>query len=135
MYRWALVRDEKVAKRAYEYVQNSIMGASRDTQLRMLGIVRFMLANLHGKDDIFGFGHDVMRSRWRRLSAVVSRSRRISLQSIPPNQYCTYFDRVREPSPGEQSMQCTLDNFFISYVDVDSLCMGEVREGGRRRLL
>ena len=37
MYRWALVRDEKVAKRAYEYVQNSIMGASRDTQLRMLG--------------------------------------------------------------------------------------------------
>jgi len=115
-HRWALIRDEKVAKRAYEYVQNSIMGASRDTQLRMLGIVRFMLANLHGKDDIFGFGHDVMRSRWRRLSAVVSRSRRISLQRIPPNQYCTYFDRVREPSPGEQSMQlqCTLDNFLTS---------------------
>jgi len=49
MYRWALVRDEKVAKRAYEYVQNSIMGASRDTQLRMLGIVKVMLANLHGR--------------------------------------------------------------------------------------
>ena len=65
MYRWALVRDEKVAKRAYEYVQNSIMGASRDTQLRMLGIVKVMLANLHGKEDIFGLGHDVMRSRWR----------------------------------------------------------------------
>ncbi|CAD6230081.1 unnamed protein product [Miscanthus lutarioriparius] len=62
---WALVRDEKVAKRAYEYVQNSIMGASRDTQLRMLGIVKVMLANLHGKEDIFGLGHDVMRSRWR----------------------------------------------------------------------
>jgi hypothetical protein len=89
-----------VAQRALDYVSNSNMGASRDTQLRMLGIVRFMLANLHGKDDIFGFGYDVMRSRWLRLSAVVSRSRRISLQKIKP-QYCTYFNRVREPSPGE----------------------------------
>ena len=44
-----MIRDEKVAKRAYEYVQNSIMGASRDTQLRMLGIVKVMLANLHGR--------------------------------------------------------------------------------------
>lgn len=99
--RWALIRDEKVAKRAYEYVQSSIMGASRDTQLRMLEIVKVMLANLHGEEDIFAFGHDVMRTRWRRLSAVVSRSRRISLQRINP-QYCTYFNRVREPSPGEQ---------------------------------
>ncbi|KAK3165278.1 hypothetical protein QOZ80_1AG0031210 [Eleusine coracana subsp. coracana] len=88
---WALIRDEKVAKRTYEYVQSNIMGASRDTQLRMLGITKAMLANLHGEDDIFAFGHDVMRSRWRRLNAVVSRSRRrISLHKVPP-QYCTYF--------------------------------------------
>lgn len=98
--RWALIRDDKVAERALDYLSNSNMGASRDTQLRMLGIVRFMLANLHGEDDIFGFGHGVMRSRWRRLSAVVSRSRRISLQKIMP-EYCTYFNRVRQPSPGE----------------------------------
>lgn len=100
-HRWALIRDEKVAQRALQYVSDSNMGASRDTQLRMLGIVKFMLANVHGEEDIFAFGHDVMRSKWRRLSAVVSRSRRISLQTIPP-QYCTYFNRVREPSPGEQ---------------------------------
>lgn len=102
---WALIRDEKVAKRAYEYVQSSIMGASRDTQLRMLEIVKVMLANLHGEEDIFAFGHDVMRTRWRRLSAVVSRSRRISLQRINP-QYCTYFNRVREPSPAYAWVKC-----------------------------
>lgn len=96
-----MIRDEKVAKRAYEYVQSSIMGASRDTQLRMLGIVKVMLANLRGKEDIFAFGHDVMRARWRRLSAAVSRSRRISLQNLTP-QYCTYFNRFRQPSPGER---------------------------------
>lgn len=47
LHRWALIRDEKVAKRAYEYVQKSVMGASRDTQLRMLGIVKAMMANLY----------------------------------------------------------------------------------------
>ncbi|KAF8696237.1 hypothetical protein HU200_037138 [Digitaria exilis] len=103
---WALIRDEKVAKRALKYVSDSIMGASRDTQLRMLGIVKAMLANLHSKDDIFAFGHDVMRTRWRKLNAVVSRSRRISLQKIPPHQYCTYFKRTREPSPAYAWVKC-----------------------------
>jgi hypothetical protein len=93
-----------VAERATKYVQDSIMGASRDTQLRMLRIVKFMLANLHGEDDIFAFGHGVMRNRWRRLNAVVSRSRRISLQKMVP-EYCTYFKRIREPSPGEPLSQ------------------------------
>ena len=125
-----------MAQRALDYLSNSNMGASRDTQLRMLGIVRFMLANLHGEDDIFGFGHDVMRSRWLRLSAVVSRSRRISLQKIMP-QYCTYFNRVREPSPGERTFgKLTLTVKALTAGDrLDSLRMGEVREGGRRRLL
>lgn len=113
--RWALIRDENVAKRANDYVQNSIMGASRDTQLRMLGIVKIMLANLHGKEDIFAFGHDVMRTRWRRLNAVVSRSRRISLQRMAP-EYCTYFKRIREPSPGQQQL-----NFFYIYIASQSI--------------
>ncbi|CAO2183063.1 unnamed protein product [Urochloa humidicola] len=102
---WALIRDEKVAKRAYEYVKSSIMGASRDTQLRMLGIVKVMLANLHGKEDVFAFGYDVMTTRWRRLNTIVSRSRRISLQKISP-QYCTYFNKVREPSPAYAWVKC-----------------------------
>ncbi|KAK3165277.1 hypothetical protein QOZ80_1AG0031190 [Eleusine coracana subsp. coracana] len=102
---WALTRDEKVAKRAYGYVQSNTMGASRDTQLRMLGVVKVMLANLHGDEDIFAFGHDVMRSRWRRLSAVVSRSRRVSLQEIPP-QFCNYFKRIREPSSAYAWVKC-----------------------------
>jgi hypothetical protein len=92
-----------VAKRAYDYVSGSIMGASRDAQLRLLKIMKVMLANLHTEQDIFAFGHDVMRSRWRRLNDIVSRSRRFSLQKISP-QYCTYFKRIREPSPGSRSL-------------------------------
>uniref|UniRef100_M8BN45 Putative Alliin lyase n=1 Tax=Aegilops tauschii TaxID=37682 RepID=M8BN45_AEGTA len=102
---WALIRDEKVAKRVNDYMMQNTMGASRDTQLRMLSIFKAILANLHGKEDIFAFGHDVMRAKWRKLSAVVSRSRRISLQNIPP-QYCTYFDKIREPSPAYAWVKC-----------------------------
>ncbi|KAK3118934.1 hypothetical protein QOZ80_9BG0710900 [Eleusine coracana subsp. coracana] len=102
---WALIRDKNVAKRAYEYVQNSSLGASQDTQLRMLKIVKVILANLRGEEDMLAFGHDVLRTRWRRLSDIVSRSRRISLQEIHP-QYCTYFNRVREPSPAYAWVKC-----------------------------
>lgn len=91
-----------MAKRVNDYIMQNTMGASRDTQLRMLAIFKTILANLHGKEDIFAFGHDVMTAKWRKLSAVVSHSRRISLQNIPP-QYCTYFDKIREPSPGDAS--------------------------------
>jgi hypothetical protein len=100
MRRWALIRDEKVAQRVNNYIQQNTMGASRDTQLRMLGIIKAIVANLHGEDDIFAFGQDVMTAKWRKLNAVVSRSSRISLQKIPP-QYCTYLGKIREASPGE----------------------------------
>ncbi|KAM0903695.1 hypothetical protein ACQ4PT_018472 [Festuca glaucescens] len=102
---WALIRDEKVVQRVNDYIQQNTMGASRDTQLRMLGIIKSIVANLHGKDDIFAFGQDVMTAKWRKLNAVVSRSRRISLQKIPP-QYCTYLGKVREPSPAYAWVKC-----------------------------
>ncbi|XP_006644625.1 alliin lyase-like [Oryza brachyantha] len=102
---WALVRHENVAKRANDYMQQSTMGASRDTQLRILKILKVILANLRSKEDIFAFGYAVMRSRWRRLNAVVSRSTRISLQKMRP-QYCTYFKRTKEPSPAYAWVKC-----------------------------
>jgi aspartate/methionine/tyrosine aminotransferase len=102
---WALIRDEKVAERARDYVEESTMGTSRDSHLRMLVILKAVLANLRSEQDIFAFGHDVMSSRWRRLNAVVSQSRRFSLQEIPP-QYCTYFKRTKEPSPAYAWVKC-----------------------------
>jgi hypothetical protein len=56
---------------------------------------KVMLATLRGEEDIFAFGHCVMRTRWRRLNAVVSQSRRISLHKMAP-AYCTDFKRVTD---------------------------------------
>jgi hypothetical protein len=102
---WALIRDGDVARRVKEYIEESSLGESRDTQLRMLSIVKVVLANLRGEDDMFAVARDEMRTRWRRFNAVVSPSRRISVQKIPP-RFCTYFDRTREPTPAFAWVKC-----------------------------
>ncbi|KAF8727967.1 hypothetical protein HU200_018539 [Digitaria exilis] len=102
---WALVRDEKVALRAKEYIEESSLGESRDTQLRMLSIIKVILANLHGKEDMFAFAHEEMSTRWTRFNTVVSGSRRISVQKISP-QFCTYLNRTREPTPAFAWVKC-----------------------------
>uniref|UniRef100_A0A0E0C724 Alliinase C-terminal domain-containing protein n=1 Tax=Oryza meridionalis TaxID=40149 RepID=A0A0E0C724_9ORYZ len=132
---WALVRDEKVARRAISYIEESTVGTSRETQLRVLKILKVILANLHGKEDIFAFGYDVMSSRWRRLNAVVSRSTRISLQKMPP-QYCTYFNRIKEPSPAYAWVKCEWEEDDDCYetllaAGINSLT-GTVNEAGTR---
>ena len=58
--------------------------------------------------------HLRLRARRDEEQMAQAERRRVAVTRIPPNQYCTYFNRVREPSPGEQSMQCTLHDFFIS---------------------
>jgi Allinase len=72
---------------------------SRDTQMRMLKIVKVILANIGRDDDIFKFGFNKMKKRWQRLNELVNSSSRFSLQQISP-QYCTYFEKIRDPSPG-----------------------------------
>jgi hypothetical protein len=57
---WALIRDGDVARRVKEYVEESSLGESRDTQLRMLRIVKVVLANLRGEDDMFAVAGDEM---------------------------------------------------------------------------
>ncbi|CAM0909623.1 unnamed protein product [Alopecurus aequalis] len=102
---WALIRDEKVAQRVNYYITMNTIGTSHDSQLRMLKIIKVILANLGSKEDIFALGRDVMTNKWRKLNAVVSCSRRISLQKILPH-YCTYFNVNRDPSPAYAWVKC-----------------------------
>lgn len=81
-------------------MQVNTMGVSRDTQLRVLKLIKVMLAEMRGEGGIFEFGHKTMAERWSKLSKVISSSNRFSLQQLSP-QYCTYFKKIRCPSPGE----------------------------------
>ncbi|TVU00761.1 hypothetical protein EJB05_02098, partial [Eragrostis curvula] len=103
---WALIRDAAVAARVKTYLEESSMGDSRDTQLRVLRVLKVVLANLHnGGDDMFAWANGVMAARWRRLRAVLARGGVLSVKKIPP-QYCTYYKRVREPAPAFAWVKC-----------------------------
>ena len=75
------------------------MGVSRDAQLRALKLLDVVLEE-DGKE-IFEFGHTTMRKRWMRLREIISQSKHFSLQKLTP-QYCSFFKRVKDPSPGNQ---------------------------------
>lgn len=81
-------------------MSSSSMGVSRDAQLRALKLINVVLET-RGKQ-IFEFGYHTMRNRWKSLSKILSLSSRFSLQKLGP-RYCTYFQKIRGPSPGKVS--------------------------------
>ncbi|XXG56136.1 hypothetical protein AAC387_Pa03g3633 [Persea americana] len=104
---WALIKDESLYERVSRYVDLNTMGVSHDTQLRALKLLKVVLQG-GGGGEIFGYGYQVMRDRWMKLSKVLSTSKRISLQKLAP-QYCTYFRKIRGPSPAYAWLRCEME--------------------------
>ena len=92
------MKDEAVYQRMVWYMTLSSMGVSRDAQLRALKLLKVVLKR-DGRR-IFDFAYNTMSKRWEKLSSAVSKSKRYSLQAIPP-QFCNFFKKVRGPSPGD----------------------------------
>lgn len=80
-----------------EYTGLNTMGVSRDAQLRALKLLKVVLEG-RGRE-MFKFGYETMRDRWEKLRETLSISKRFSLQKIEP-QHCNFFQKAREPSPG-----------------------------------
>ncbi|KAJ0985580.1 hypothetical protein J5N97_003936 [Dioscorea zingiberensis] len=118
---WALIKDESVYNATVTYMEMNTMGASRDTQLRMLKLYKAMLAEIQREGDIFAFGYKTMRERWSKLNQVVSRSKRFSLQKMT-SQYCNYFNTTRDPSPAYGWLKCEREE--------DRDCDAVLRAGG-----
>ncbi|KAG0480621.1 hypothetical protein HPP92_011479 [Vanilla planifolia] len=118
---WALVKDEKVYQKMIQYMQVNTMGASRDTQLRVLKLLKVILAKVGTEGDIFKYGYEMLSERWRMLNNIISSSKRFSLQNLSP-QYCTYFQRIRDPSPAYAWLKCEQEE--------DADCEAVLREAG-----
>ncbi|XP_021771537.1 tryptophan aminotransferase-related protein 3-like [Chenopodium quinoa] len=85
------------------YVMHNTLGVSQDTQLRVLILLKAIVDE--GGSDIFKFGHNIMKERWEGLTTILSTSSRFSLQHIPP-QFCSFYQRVRGPSPAYAWLKC-----------------------------
>ncbi|KAK6160800.1 hypothetical protein DH2020_004181 [Rehmannia glutinosa] len=100
---WAFVKDEDVYQNMQKYISVAEMGISREAQLRAL---KLMKAILQGNGtDIFDYAYKKMSDRWKKLSQIVSLSKRFTLQEIPP-QFCNFFEKVRGPSPAYAWLKC-----------------------------
>ncbi|XXG56138.1 hypothetical protein AAC387_Pa03g3634 [Persea americana] len=103
---WALIKDEEVYNRMLKYTATNTIGFSHESQLRALKLLKVVLQR--GGRDMFQFGYTTLSDRWRKLSTSLSLSKRFSLQKIAP-QYCNFFQRIREPSPGYAWLKCEME--------------------------
>ncbi|XP_042395276.1 tryptophan aminotransferase-related protein 3-like [Zingiber officinale] len=102
---WVVIKDKGVYQKLNRYLQLNSMGVSRDTQLRVLKLVKVIIAKVKKQDDIFDFGYTTLSERWSKLNKILSSSTRFSLQKLPP-QYCSYFNKIRDPSPAFGWVKC-----------------------------
>lgn len=91
-----MVKDEAVYERMKSYLTLSSMGVSRDTQLRVLQLLKVVVGD--GGEGIFHFGYETMKKRWEILNKIFSMSMRFSLETIEP-EYCNYFKKRRDFTP------------------------------------
>ncbi|KAG8633355.1 hypothetical protein MANES_18G095250v8 [Manihot esculenta] len=100
---WAIVKDEAIYQRMSTYMSLSTYGVPRETQLRVLKLLKAVLEG-EGKE-MFEFGYKTMANRWRKLRKIFSASRRFSLQDLD-HQYCSFSKKIRGPSPAFAWMKC-----------------------------
>ncbi|XP_065848109.1 tryptophan aminotransferase-related protein 4-like [Euphorbia lathyris] len=100
---WAVIKDKAVYERMLTYMSLSTYGVPRETQLRVLKLLKVVLEG-EGRE-MFDFGFQTMRARWTKLSKTLSVSTRFSLQQIE-HQYCSFSRKIKGPSPAFAWIKC-----------------------------
>ncbi|XP_020244099.1 alliin lyase-like [Asparagus officinalis] len=118
---WALLKDEKIFRKVLYYVNQNVIGTSGDTHLRMLKIIKTILSGMRTKEDMFEFGYETMRERWKRFNELISSSEIFSLQKLAPHN-CTYFKKAKDPSPAYGWLKCEMEE--------DRDCEDVLKRGG-----
>ncbi|KAM3760020.1 hypothetical protein ACB098_01G163000 [Castanea mollissima] len=100
---WAIIKDEAVYQRMLTYMSLSTYGVSRETQLRVLKLLKVVI---EGKGrEMYEFGYKTMKTRWDQLSKSVSMSKRFSIQDLETH-YCSFSGKVKKSSPAFAWLKC-----------------------------
>lgn len=79
------------------YLSPSTYGIPRETQLRVLKLLKVIIQD-NGRE-MFDFGFQTLSRRWQAVSNILSKSKRFSIQQLD-DEYCSFYKKYREPSPG-----------------------------------
>lgn len=113
---WALVRDERVARKMTKFMELSTIGVSKDSQLRaakILGVIgdgidRTASASVTGNasgNSFFKYGKRAMAERWSRLREAVQETGAFSLPDFP-SQHCNFTNEDVATQPAFAWMRC-----------------------------
>ncbi|WCJ44071.1 tryptophan aminotransferase related 1 [Euphorbia peplus] len=100
---WAVIKDKDVYERMLTYMSLSTYGVPRETQLRVLKLLKVVLEG--EGTHMFDFGYRTMRDRWIKLSQTLSISTRFSLQQID-HKHCSFSNKIKGPSPAFAWLKC-----------------------------
>lgn len=101
--RWALVKDQEVAKKMTKFIELNTIGVSKDSQLRAAKVLRAVSDSCEQEgESFFKFSYNLMAHRWKQLKEAVERSGMFSVPNFSP-AFCTFFTQVLEPQPGNNN--------------------------------
>lgn len=104
-YRWAIVKDEEIAKKMTEFIVVSTIGVSKESQLRAAKILN-VLSDSHEErsrfkdvEAFFDHSYNLMAMRWKQLRDAVEKSKMFSLPEFPHGK-CSFSGRTFASQPG-----------------------------------
>ena len=108
-----MIKDKSVYDKFLQYIQFADLGISKDTQLRVLKLLKVVLEG-DGKS-LFQYGYYKMSDRWERLIPIFSNSKRFSLQKRQPS-HCNFFNQTRLPTPGNCTLIIQRKHVFVKLI-------------------
>ncbi|KAK9069640.1 hypothetical protein SSX86_011544 [Deinandra increscens subsp. villosa] len=100
---WAIIKDKDIYEKVLSYISFADFGISKDTQLRVLKLLKVAVEG--DGQPLFRFSYRKMSDRWDRLTSVMSKSTRFSIQQRHP-LHCNFFNETRLPSPAYAWVKC-----------------------------
>ncbi|KAJ6676630.1 BIFUNCTIONAL ASPARTATE AMINOTRANSFERASE AND GLUTAMATE/ASPARTATE-PREPHENATE AMINOTRANSFERASE-RELATED [Salix viminalis] len=105
-FRWALVKDEEVAKKMVKYVELNTIGVSKDSQLRAAKVLQVATDYAASEEgSLFDFAANVMEERWKLLRAAVRQSGLFTLPEFSPG-LCRFLNSSFAPRPAFAWLKC-----------------------------
>lgn len=112
---WAILKDEKVAKKMAKFLELNTIGVSHDSQVRATQVLKAVVQGYTSTashvrssldaNKLFHFGSSVLHYRWARLRSALNVSSELSIPDFE-SSHCTFFQKEIDPTPAFAWIRC-----------------------------
>ncbi|PIN09986.1 L-tryptophan--pyruvate aminotransferase [Handroanthus impetiginosus] len=107
---WAIVRDEKVARKMVKFMEINTIGVSKEAQLRAANILEIISLSCqkhkpHDLENFFKYSHRLMVQRWKKLRDAAKNNELFYVPKFP-HRYCKFSRDYTETYPAFAWIKC-----------------------------